>query len=94
LRRYRKARHVLKEPIVYHVVLFPSVNMTMWAVKVLTNKGLQHKLIPMPREISYDCGVCIRVDAALVATIKEALSNVMECQDIRPYISAGLSKIE
>ncbi|HOK07313.1 MAG TPA: DUF3343 domain-containing protein [Syntrophales bacterium] len=49
-----------------HVVfLFPSVSHALKAEKILKEAGVTHKLIPVPRHISSDCGVCLRVEAPL-----------------------------
>jgi hypothetical protein len=45
----------------YAVFLFPSVSHTLKAEKILKEQGIAHKLIPVPRHISSDCGVCLRV---------------------------------
>jgi hypothetical protein len=66
----------------FHVVIFQSVNQTMWAVKLLQNKGLSQKLIPVPRQISSDCGVCIRIDSSLVDAVRRELSVVEGFVDI------------
>lgn len=60
----------------YHVVLFNSVNQTMWADKLLKEKRLPHKLIPVPRQISSDCGVCIRIESGFVNAAHQALAGV------------------
>jgi hypothetical protein len=44
----------------YCVALFDSVSQVMKAEKILKNAGIPHKLIPVPRSISTDCGVCLR----------------------------------
>jgi hypothetical protein len=76
----------MTENILYHVVLFDSVTMTMRAEKILKNKSLSHKLIPVPRHISSDCGVCIRFNSSLVGAVKDALSGKLKYKDIRPLI--------
>jgi hypothetical protein len=45
----------------YAVFLFPSVSHALKAEKILIAAGIAHKLIPVPRQISSDCGVCLRV---------------------------------
>jgi hypothetical protein len=45
----------------YAVFLFPSVSHVLKAEKILIAASIAHKLIPVPRQISSDCGVCIRV---------------------------------
>lgn len=44
----------------YVVFLFPSVSYALKAEKILKAAGIAHKLIPVPRHISSDCGVCLR----------------------------------
>jgi hypothetical protein len=45
----------------YIVFLFPSVSYALKAEKILKEAGIVHKLIPVPRHISSDCGVCLRI---------------------------------
>jgi hypothetical protein len=45
----------------YVVFLFPSVSYALKAEKILKAAGVAHKLIPVPRHISSDCGVCLRI---------------------------------
>ncbi|MGQ9516378.1 MAG: DUF3343 domain-containing protein [Anaerolineae bacterium] len=44
----------------YGVVLFDSTQRAIQAERVLKAAGLPVKLIPVPRQISSDCGVCLR----------------------------------
>lgn len=43
------------------VILFPSIHFALRAEKLLKEKGIPYKLIPVPRHISSDCGVCLRI---------------------------------
>lgn len=43
------------------VILFPSVHFALRAEKLMKQKGILHKLIPVPRQLSSDCGVCLRI---------------------------------
>jgi hypothetical protein len=62
--------------VTYHAALFHSVNQTMWGEKLLREKGIPHKLIPVPRQISSDCGVCLRVEAEHADSARRILENV------------------
>lgn len=44
----------------YGVVLFRSVHGAMAAERVLLAAGIPHKLIPVPRHLSAECGFCVR----------------------------------
>ncbi len=59
----------------YAVFLFPSVSHTLKAEKILKAAGIAHKLIPVPRQISSDCGVCLRVEAERRDAVAEALQG-------------------
>jgi hypothetical protein len=45
----------------YAVVLVYSTSYALKAEKVLQGAGVVCKLIPVPRQLSSDCGVCVRV---------------------------------
>jgi hypothetical protein len=45
----------------YAVILVYSTSHAIRAEKVLDEAGLSCKLIPVPRHLSSDCGVCVRI---------------------------------
>jgi len=45
----------------YAVILVYSTSHAMRIEKLLAERGIACKMIPVPRQISSDCGVCIRV---------------------------------
>jgi hypothetical protein len=68
----------------YHVILFDSVHHALRSEKILKGIGIPHKLIPVPRHISSDCGVCLRFTANLRNRIVETLTGKVEIREIRP----------
>jgi hypothetical protein len=44
----------------YGVVLLPSTSAALRSEKVLMKAGLEVKLIPVPREVSSNCGIAVR----------------------------------
>jgi len=44
----------------YGVILFFTTSSVMKAEKTLLKQGLEVKLIPVPRELSSDCGIALR----------------------------------
>jgi len=48
----------------YAVILVYSTSYALRAEKVLAKAGISCKLIPVPRHLSSDCGVCVRIDQA------------------------------
>ena len=68
----------------YGVVLFQSVNGALLAEKLLKKKGVEYKLIPVPRNLSSDCGVCLRFLLENESQVKEALVGKVEIQLFSP----------
>ncbi|MFQ6100166.1 MAG: DUF3343 domain-containing protein [Anaerolineae bacterium] len=59
----------------YSVVLFHSTSHALRAEKVLQKAGIPCKLIPVPRHISSDCGVCLRIEQADEKAARRALEE-------------------
>jgi len=58
------------------VILTHSTGHAIRAEKVLQAAGLPCKLIPVPRHLSSDCGICVQIEegyaAQALAALKEA----------------------
>ena len=54
--------------------LFESIHQVMRAEKLLKEKGMEVDLLPVPREISSDCGVAIE----MVLGLKEEVMRLFE----------------
>ncbi len=59
----------------YGVILFPSVHLALRAEKLVKEKNLVSKLIPVPRHLSSDCGVCLRFSWDQKNEIEEILNR-------------------
>lgn len=68
----------------YGALLFPSVSYAIKAEKILLAAGLPHKLIPVPRHISSDCGVCLRFPSEFEERILRALEGRVEIDAVHP----------
>ncbi|MEN6332150.1 MAG: DUF3343 domain-containing protein [Smithella sp.] len=66
-----------------YVILFKAVSYALKAEKILKQEGLPHKLIPVPKHISSDCGVCLRINVDLKDKIIALLSSKVEMEEIR-----------
>jgi len=64
------------------VVLFVSVSHALKAEKILKGEGIPFKLIPVPRHLSSDCGVCLRFPAGFRERVLHALSGKVEIEVI------------
>jgi len=56
------------------VVVVHSTSQAMRIAKHLKGQGLGWKLVPVPRHISSDCGVCVRI----LRTDREAVQGVID----------------
>lgn len=68
----------------YSVVLFHSVSAVLLAEKIFKKEGIDYKIIPVPRHLSSDCGVCIRFFSQHESRIREALGGKVEIRSISP----------
>jgi len=59
----------------YGVMLFQSVSHALRAERITRRAGLKVKLIPVPRQISSNCGTALRFDWPDKATIRQALEE-------------------
>ncbi len=75
------------------VFLFSSIHHVMRAEKLLKGKGIQIDLIPVPREISSDCGVAIELSAdserEAFHLLEENKVSILEC-----YIRSQEGRLE
>ncbi len=68
----------------YLIALFRSVNHVIQAEKLLAKLRIPHKIIPVPKSISTECGVCIRILPEQRDALVQALEGKTEIIDIRP----------
>lgn len=61
------------------VILFFSTHFALRAEKLTKEKGYATKLIPVPRHLSSDCGVCLRIPWEE----KENILNLLEESGVR-----------
>ena len=59
----------------YSVVLFHSTSGAIRGEKVARDAGIGAKLIPTPRHLSSDCGVCARIERDSREGIEEILRD-------------------
>lgn len=59
----------------YAVVLVYSTSHALKAEKVIKAGGYSCKLIPVPRHLSSDCGVCVRIAAEVAESVAVLLGD-------------------
>lgn len=70
----------------YSVALFSSVSHVLKAEKILKKSAILYKIIPVPKSISADCGVCIRFHKDQRDTIMDALKSGCAPVEIRELL--------
>jgi hypothetical protein len=63
----------------FAVILFPSTHFAIRAEKRVKEKGMAVKLIPVPRHLSSDCGVCLRIPWEQ----KEEIRSLLEREGVK-----------
>ncbi|HNT24933.1 MAG TPA: DUF3343 domain-containing protein [Anaerolineales bacterium] len=59
----------------YAVILVDSTSHALRIEKLLNGQGLTCKLIPVPRHLSSDCGVCVRILKQDLPTVEILLNE-------------------
>lgn len=57
------------------VILFFSSNHAMWTKDILKENNMDHKLIPVPRELSSDCGYCVEINSGDIGRIENIITE-------------------
>jgi hypothetical protein len=57
----------------FSVILFFSNNYAMYASNTLKKNEISHKLIPVPRQLSSDCGYCVRINSGDSSAVEKIL---------------------
>ena len=60
----------------YAVILLPSTSHALRGEKILKHAGIASKLIPVPRALSSECGICLRILREEQARVRQALEAV------------------
>ncbi len=76
----------MKDKKSYDVILFKAVSYALKAEKILKKEGLSHKLIPVPKHISSDCGVCLMIHQEVKDKILAVLEGKVDIESVRPLI--------
>lgn len=66
----------------FGVVLFESVSHALRAEKIIKAENIPCKLIPVPRQLSSDCGVCMRFSVVHRERVERALSGQLDFYEI------------
>ena len=59
----------------YAVILVYSTSHAIRAERILQGAGVPVKMIPVPRHLSSDCGVCIRVERVVRESARQMLES-------------------
>lgn len=67
----------------YRVMLFKNVSSVLKVEKLLKGNSIKFKLIPVPRAISSECGMCLQYDISDELNIIEIIQDEIEFEEIR-----------
>lgn len=73
----------MTEKTLYLIALFHSVSHVIRSERILLEMGIPHKIIPVPKKISTECGVCIRFLPEHRDLIAHALKGKTDIIEIR-----------
>ncbi len=73
----------MTEKPVYLIALFHSVSHVIRSERILLEAGIPHKIIPVPKKISTECGVSIRFLPEQRDAIVHALNGKADIIEIR-----------
>jgi hypothetical protein len=59
----------------YAVIIVYSTSHALQIEKLLLGEGITCKLIPVPRQISTNCGVCVRIYRRDIEMVLEAITG-------------------
>ena len=74
----------MKDKKSYDVILFKAVSYALKAEKILKKESLPYKLIPVPKHISSDCGVCLMIHLDVKDKVIAALQGKVEIENVTP----------
>ena len=58
------------------ILLFENVHRVMRAEAALKRAGIPYEILPTPKELSAECGMCLEVAAAELAGARAALGDL------------------
>lgn len=74
----------------YHILTFDSTHHVLKAEKLLKGSGIIHEIIPTPKDISSDCGMSIRIEAAVIDIV--VVSKLLSSNSISFMVSGRRAK--
>ncbi len=59
----------------FSVILFFSTTSSIWTARLLKKAGIERKMVPIPRNLSSDCGYCVRIKSEDIERVKDVLTK-------------------
>jgi hypothetical protein len=69
-----------------YYILFRTIHEVLKVEKLLKNHGLDTEVVPVPRNLSSDCGVCIKSKAS----VEELIPLLGDMVDIKCFVFDGM----
>ncbi|HPV41388.1 MAG TPA: DUF3343 domain-containing protein [Spirochaetota bacterium] len=59
----------------FSIILFYSATSSIWTARLLKKAGIERKMVPVPRNLSPDCGYCVRIKSDDIPRVREVLES-------------------
>lgn len=59
----------------FSVILFHSNNHSIRMSNILKKNAVDHKMIPVPRHLSSDCGYCVRIKSSDIDAVTKLIEQ-------------------
>ncbi len=66
------------------IIVFISIHDVIKSERLIKEKGFDYQIVPVPSNISSECGMCIEVDGKSIAETKIELENINIFHNIYP----------
>ncbi len=60
---------------VFAVILVESTSQALHIEKLILQQGIESKMIPVPRHLSSDCGVCVRINVSSIDITRRIIAE-------------------
>jgi len=64
-----------KSDIGFIILIFSNIHQVMRAEQVIAGKGYPYRIVPVPSNLSSECGLCIRIESSYKDIVQSDLKD-------------------
>jgi hypothetical protein len=64
-----------KSDIGFLILIFSNIHQVMRAEQVIAGKGYPYRIVPVPSNLSSECGLCIRIESSYKDIVQSDLKD-------------------